>query len=404
MIFATIAAPAAWAQGGSNYSALGIGDLRPTIGGMYDAMGGTTIAMPTPYGINVVNPALVGMATTTRIQLGYQFNQHVISNTDGRSQAQNNGEIDGLLALFSVDTSYGFGFSFGLVPYSTVAYDVQRNLSTDLDGSAITGVSQQTGTGGASLLHFSSSVRLFDRIYLGLGLGGMFGVIQYSDEVRLDGPFNVVASSQSYDVRGFLYRIGTYIKVTDWLNVGAFASGGLDATVFVTRRAAGFSGAGTGFDTTQITRTETGMPKQVGFGISTPIGEGFIGADLALGDFTDVTINVRDDAGYGTGIRTSLGLTQPGSSSRSASWDKKIGYHAGLSFNKLYVTYKNQNINEYFVSGGVSFPLGGTAMVDTGIQLGSRSPLADDSISEFVGRLTVTVSIGETWFKPFSRD
>ena len=62
----------ATAQGGSNYSALGIGDLRTTVGGIYDGMAGTAIAMPTPYGINVVNPALVGLATTTRLQGGYR--------------------------------------------------------------------------------------------------------------------------------------------------------------------------------------------------------------------------------------------------------------------------------------------------------------------------------------------
>ena len=341
-------------QGGSNYSALGIGDLRTTVGGMYDAMAGTAIAMPTQYGINIVNPALVGMSTTTRIQLGYRFNQHAISNPDGRNLLQNNGEIDGLLALFSVDTSYGFGFSFGLVPYSTVAYDVVRELQSELDGDTIRGTSQQSGSGGSSLLHFNSSVRLFDRIYLGVGLAGMFGVLEYGDEVRVDGPFNVVQSAQTYDIRGFFYRLGTYIKVTDWLNVGAFASGGLDATAFITRRAIAVGSTGQVRDTAQVSEQETGMPRQFGFGVNTPIGRGFLAADVEIGDFSNVTVNVRDDAGHGTGIRTSLGFSSPGSSSRSASWDKKIGYYAGVSFNRLYVTFRDQDINEYFIAGGAS--------------------------------------------------
>ncbi len=392
------------AQGGSNYSALGLGDLRPSIGAMYDAMGGTTIAMPTPYGINVVNPALVGMATTTRIQAGYRFNQHVINSPDGRRQSQNNGELDGLIAMFSVDTAYGYGFTFGLLPYSSVAYAVKRDLSSELDGRTFTGESNQTGTGGASLLHLSSSVKLLPKLHIGVAINAMFGVIDYRDAVTVDGPFNNVVSSQTYDIRGFLFRGGLYYQPTNWLNIGLFAAGGTDATVFITRRAVGVGAAGSTFDSTEIVRSETAMPRHFGIGISTPLGRGLIGADVEIGDFSGVTVNVRDDAGYSTGIRTSLGLTVPGTQRPTASWFNKIGYHAGLSFNRVYVTYKAEKVNEYFVSGGISTPLGGHAMVDFGLQLGARQPAANKSINELVGRLTVTVSIGETWFQPFSRD
>ena len=43
-------------------------------------------------------------------------------------------------------------------------------------------------------------------------------------------------------------------------------------------------------------------------------------------------------------------------------------------------------------------------MVDAAVSLGKRETDVVDSISELFGRLTVTVSIGEVWFKPFARD
>jgi hypothetical protein len=44
-------------------------------------------------------------------------------------------------------------------------------------------------------------------------------------------------------------------------------------------------------------------------------------------------------------------------------------------------------------------------MVDAGLQLGYRGVDAPGSdLDEFLGRFTVTVSIGEIWFRPFARE
>lgn len=386
------------AQGGSNYSALGLGDLRTTVGGVYDAMGGTTIAIPTPYSINVTNPALLGQATTTRIQVGYRFNQHVVESGD-RSIRQNNGSIDGVLAMFSVDTAHGFGISLGVLPYSKVNYYTQRQLTTELNGEVVTGASEQLGKGGVSQLHLGSSVRLLPGLQFGLSMGALFGVLTYSDEVTVNGPFRQVTSSQSYDVRGLLFRGGLYWSATPWLNVGAFASGGGDASVYITREATSYP------DTIkQISESTTSLPLSFGIGVSSKFGRSIIGADVEIGNYQDVTVNVRDDAGYSSSLRTSLGYSyQPSMLPTSTFWNK-LGYHAGLSYQQLYVTYQGANIREISGAGGISFPLGGNAMVDAGLTIGWREPDGVKALNEYFSRLTVSISIGETWFKPFARE
>jgi hypothetical protein len=389
-------------QGGSNYSALGIGDLRPTVGALYDGMAGTAIAMPTEFGINVVNPALVGLATTTRLQGGYRFNQHVITGTDGRQVAQNNGELDGLMVMFSVDTSYGFGITFGLLPYSTIAYSVSRKVQTTLDSVLITGTSEQNGDGGTSTIHLGSSVRLFNTLHVGISANALFGVLTYKDRVIADGAPNRVVSSQVYDMRGIMLRGGLMWKPTSWLNVGAYVSGGPDATLFITRNAAGVSSSGISYDTSVVVQNPTGLPLQYGIGVSTPLGGGLLGADLEVYDFTGVNVNVRPDAGYTPGLRFSLGYHHAGQP--IGSFWKRLGWQSGLSARRLYVTFRDQDLHEFLASGGLSMPLGGNAIIDAGLQLGWRGPFDGKSLQEFVGRLTVSVSIGETWFKPFARD
>ena len=391
-----------YGQGGSNYSALGIGDLRTSVGALYDGLGGTAISLPTAYGINVVNPALVGLSTTTRLQGGYRFNQHVINSTDGRSLSQNNGELDGLMVMFSVDTSYGFGVTFGVLPYSSIAYYVSRNLSTTFDSTTVTGKSEQRGEGGTSMLHVGSSVRLFNSLHLGVSINALFGVLTYRDLAYADNAPTRVASSQVYDMRGWLFKAGAMWKVAPWLNIGAYAATGPDATLFITRNAAGVSSSGISYDTSVVVQEPTGLPLQYGFGLSTPVGRGMLGADVEVLDFTNVEVNQRPDANYTPGIRFSIGLDQPGRP--TGDYINKIGWQTGLSARKLYVTFKDQDLYEFLGSGGLSLPLGGNAIVDGALQLGWRGPFDGQSLTEFVGRLTVTVSIGETWFKPFARD
>lgn len=404
LVVAVVATPTTLrAQGGSNFSALGIGDLRTSVGGVYDAMGGTTIAIPTPYSINVTNPALLGQATTTRIQVGYRFNQHVVSS-DENTLRQNNGNIDGVLAMFSIDTAYGFGISFGILPYSKVAYYTQRDLSTTIDGDVITGRSTQTGSGGVSQLHLGSSVRIVPGLQFGLSMGALFGVLTYEDEVTADGPFYRAVSTQSYDLRGLLFRSGLYWSPTNWLNLGAFVSAGGTGSVFITRKAEGYSGSTPIYDTTEIAETETDLPLTYGFGISHKSGRMVVGADVEFGQYSNMTINVRDDAGYSDAVRISAGYSYQPAMSPALTFGNKIGYHAGAFYQQLYPTYLNSSITEYGASGGISFPLGGNAMVDAGLQLGYRAPQNNDVLSELFGRLTVSISIGETWFKPFARD
>ena len=401
--FSTFSSSRVLAQGGSNYSALGIGDMRPTVGGMYDAMAGTGIAIPTGYGINIINPALIGMAVTTRLQAGYRFNQHVITSGDA-SSAQNNGELDGLIAMFSIDTSRGFGMSIGILPYSSLNYSTARSLTADMGGQTISGKSYQTGTGGASQLQIQSSVRLFSDLRIGLSFAGLFGILEYKDQVKLDGNFFDVTSTQDYDIRGLLFRGGIVWEPKPWLYIGGYFSTGTNASVYITRRAVGVDALGAYYDSTQIDASETQLPTTAGIGVAYLWGNNRLGADVTYGNYTGMTVNARPDAQYSTSLRASLGYTHPGEMTNLSTFFDKIGYHAGASWEKMYVTYNGNSLYEYLGAFGISFPLGGNAMVDAGVQAGFRGPQAVNNLTEIIARLTVSVSIGETWFKPFARD
>lgn len=389
----------ALAQGGSNYSAIGLGDMRRSVGALYDGMAGTAIAMPNDHGINIVNPALLGMSQFTRLQAGYRFNQHLASQGDV-STRQNNGEIDGLMVLFAVDTLRGFGVSFGVIPYSSVNYLTERPLSTLVDGTPLTGRALQQGTGGTSAIQIGASGRV-GNLYAGISMQALFGLISLSEFLYVDAINERVQSSTSYDVRGMLLRAGLFYR-TSSVSLGGYISGGPRGSMNTVYRAAGLLGSSVYIDSTLSTTGTTDFPVSVGLGASTSLGRAIIGADLEWSDHSAVDVNPRADAAYDRSLRASLGYSLQAAHYAPTFWDK-LGFRAGVSYQRMYYTFRGSEVHEYAAAAGFDFPLGQSATVDAALQGGYRGPVTG-TLSEFFARLTMTVSIGEQWFRPFARD
>lgn len=391
---------ALFAQGGSNYSTIGFGDLRLSTGALYDGMSGTCISMPNDHGINTTNPALLGLSSFTRLQASYRFAQHVVSARDG-STNQFNGEVDGILAHFSIDTALGLGVNFGVTPFSSMSYAVERVIGDTRDSTRPNGRSQQLGSGGISAIQLGASYRLLPMLYAGASVHVLFGLTSQTDEVTSTAYSERVRTLTGFDVRGLLLRGGLYLRPSSSWSVGAFISGGADANYTVTRSVVGFLGTATFFDTTTTSNATTGMPFSLGVGSAFHSGRTTIGVDVEVADLSTVTMNVPQWASLGQLLRASIGFSQTAAGFAPTFFDK-LGYRAGASYIRQYYMVNNSNVDEIFGSFGVDFPLGGSATVDLAVQGGFRGP--SSGLTEYFGRFMASVSIGEVWFKPFARD
>lgn len=392
------------AQGGSNYSAMGIGDIRRTTGALYEAVSGTSVAMPMDHGINVVNPALLGLQPSTRLQVGYRFNQHLVGDRNGNSIAQNNGEFDGVLANFVVDTAYGFAVAFGLVPFTTVNYMVANDLYSEVDGVVASGQSLRTGDGGFSSLFLAVSGKIIPDLHIGFSIQPMFGNIILTDDVKLYGGANYDTKSQSsYDLRGIQYRTGLYWTVTKNLNLGATIAGGMNGSLLVTDHVAAYRGTIISYDSTVISNTTTPLPLSVAFGASIVEGRSIFGVDVEVSDYSQLMVR-QSTTSYGQSFRASVGVTRPGIRLSVLPFIERMGFHAGLCYQKLYYTYNGNPIYEYSGSVGTDFPVGGNSIIDMSLTGGWRGTGQASDIRELFMRAIFTMSIGEQWFKPFVRE
>lgn len=387
-------------QGGSNYSTVGLGDLRLSSGALYDGMAGTSIAMPSDHGINTVNPALLGISPFTRLQASYRFSQHQISSRDGAA-SQFNSEVDGLLALFSIDTSMGLGVSFGVVPYSGTNYSVERAIRSARDSGAATGTSSQTGSGGISSIQLGVSTRILPTLSAGVSANVLFGLTSQTEDLRTEAYSERLQTLRTFDIRGTLWRAGLYFQPNTSWSAGAFVGTGSDASYTLTQSIVGYVGTATYFDTTTTSTSTTGLPLSYGLGVSFHSGRTTLGADLEIVDVSRVTMNVPQWATLGQFVRASVGLSHT-AAGYAATFFEKLGYRAGLAYQQQYYAVNGRAVNEYLGSVGVDFPLGAAATVDLALQGGWRGP--SSGLSEYFGRFMTSISIGEVWFRRFARD
>ncbi len=402
LLLAILAAPTLClrGQGGSNYSTVGLGDLRLSSGALYDGMAGTSIAMPSDHGINTVNPALLGISSYTRLQASYRFSQHKISSRDGEA-LQYNSEVDGLLALFSIDTSLGLGVSFGVVPYAGTNYSVNRVIGSAQDSGSVKGVSNQIGSGGVSSIQLGASTRILQELSLGVSANVLFGLTSRTEQITTSNYSERVQTLRTFDIRGTLLRAGLYYRPNSSWSAGAFVSGGADATYTLTEATVGYVGTATYFDTTTSAARTTGLPFGYGLGMSFYAGRTILGADIEVANLSGVTMNVPRWAALGEFMRVSVGLSQTAASYAATFFDK-LGYRAGAAYQRQYYTVNGQNVNEFLGTVGIDFPLGAAATVDLALQGGWRGP--ETGLSEYFGRFMASISIGEVWFKRFARD
>lgn len=396
---------AAKAQGGSNYSVFGFGDLRQNVGAAYDGLGGSSYGVSSDYVINTLNPAAWSFVRTTRVQGGYRFNQNRISSAS-QSISQNNGKLDGAMILFALDTSMGLSACVGLAPSSSVNYIFNKPFSISYNGSTYTGTAQYSGSGSMITAYFGGSIRALERTWLGISGLLYFGSI--SDKIiyslPVEGSFNS-ENRRRDELSALGVRIGVLNEPTQNLKIGASITlnGSLKDSVFryyyTNSSLFGASYADT------VRREETSsMPMTLGFGASYLSGKFLFAADAEFQSFSGVNYREQPGFAYTNASRFSVGISRLGVQSAGTAYFDRINFNFGAGIRTLYYTVNGNTIGEQYASFGMQMPFGGAAMVDVALTGGIRGTTSNNLLQEQFLRFTFALSVGETWFVPFKRD
>ena len=415
-VFALLATVFVHAQNSSAspYSLGGLGDITFRGNAIDRMMGGLSVYSDSIHA-NLNNPATLGELKLTTFSVGVHYKNTQLSALETNEQVSS-GSLDYIGV--SIPTKH-FGFSFGLMPYSSVGYRLQ-SIDDAIEDATV--LNRYEGSGGVNKTFFSVGLKLFNGFNLGATVNYNFGSINTQasrQEQNIDfGTFLLGESS----ITGFDYQFSAHAKfaLTDKLLLDAFGSFQPEHTLLSKNNQTYFTRSVTTQNVGAIQEVDLASRglEQLDLTIGDKLSYGLsVGGDkkwLLGAQYTSINSgNYRNDfiqlnnISYENSSRLSIGgMFIPNYASITSYW-KRIAYRAGFRQESSGVVVNNIPLDETGMSFGVSLPLGGFysaanvsgySNLNLGVELGERGVNTDGLVKERFWTIRIGLSLNDLWF------
>lgn len=407
---ACLAAIGANAQDGtvSPYSFFGLGDFRTTATVENQMMGGIGMYADSIH-VNLQNPAAYGKLRLTVYAGGISHNRLSLKNAT-ESQSNQVTSLDYLSLGFNAGK--GFGVGFGIMPYTSVGY----NIVSAPVGTNVT--SRYEGSGGLNRVYLSLGYEITKDLSFGITTNFNFGtLINEREQVVEDVQFGTFDNRES-QINGldFNYALNytpTFKdKYTLYSSIRVNTQANLSARN--TQQIGSFSRTnGTNIEVVDVNLEARGL-KETGLKIpaKTTLGLGvgenkkwFLGAEYSfqgLSSFTNEFVDV-DNLSYQDASSIALGGYFIPEFNSFSSYLKRVTYRAGVRMDDTGMIVNNTEINNFGITFGVGLPLssaaGGFSNVNLGFEVGKRGTTEMLLIEENYFKINIGLSLNDKWFQ-----
>ncbi len=405
----------------SPYSFYGIGSLKFKGTVENQAMGGLSVYTDSIH-INLRNPASFAgknlslynnEARPVKYAIGTSFSSTTLKTTTASDDASNS-SVDYLAIVLPTGK---FGFGFGLIPYSSVGYQLQ---SRDEDDKL---QYRYRGEGGVNKVFFGAGYQLNDNLkigvdaqynfgsimntYIAFGYNGQGQLLQYqSREVKrsdLGGfSFNFgLAFAKNISENLELMATATYTPQTNLnsKNTSQFAT----ITIDTNDKEYVIDSSDVDLVAQNLDNTNLSLPSKTSFGIG--IGrprKWFAGIDytfLKASEFDNDFVSV-DNATYKDASAISIGGFFIPKYDSFSSYFKRVVYRAGVRFEETGLVVNNEPINEFGISFGVGVPVGRFfSNANVAFEIGQRGTTASSLVQENFFNVNISLSLNDRWFE-----
>jgi hypothetical protein len=397
----------------SPYSLGGLGDVTFRGNAINRMMGGISVYADSIHA-NINNPASLGELKLTTFSVGLHYrNTRLISDQTNEDVAS--GSLDYIAV--SIPTKY-FSFSFGVMPFSSVGYQLQ-SLDEDNEYNIL---NRYEGKGGVNKTFISVGAKVLKYLNLGGTINFNFGSIS-SDASRQEEniDFGTFLTSNS-QIRGIDLQLGAHLKlpINKTLALDAFGTyspehnltSENEQTYFT--RSISTQNVGTFVEVDLASQDLDKVDLTIGSKYELGVGFGqdkkwLLGAQYTAinsGNFQNDFIQLNS-VSYENGSRLSVGgYFIPNYSSITDYW-KRIVFRAGFRQETSGIMINNTSLEETGISFGVSLPLGGYysaanvagfSSLNIGFEFGKRGVNTNGLIQENYWSLRVGASLNDLWF------
>jgi len=424
VLFATFTLQLYGQQGTSSpYSFYGIGTLKFKGTVENKSMGGLSIYTDSIHS-NLRNPAAyVGPNMNS---LGFNGESRpvkfaVAGSHNSLNLKANSGEANTSATTFDYLTlSFPmgkFGVGFGLLPYTSVGYKLER-----VQDDIVT--NRYRGEGGLNKTFLGLGYKITDELSIGVDVSYNFGNVKNSviefvyDSEGTPLQYQSRENNRS-DLSGLNYNIGLSFRkmLNEKLELMTGLTYSPESTLtsnnsrsYSTIVISSLSGQEFEVNTLEadlkadnLETTDLTLPSRfsVGAGIGQP-RIWFLGAEYTYQNtkkFSNPIFSVDNTTFVNASNISVGGFLVPDYDSFSKYW-KRMTYRAGLHFENTGLEINNETINEFGISFGVGLPVGNFfSNANLGFEIGKRGTTNQNLIQENFFNVNISLSLNDRWFQ-----
>ena len=392
---------------GSPYSLNELGEINFTGNVSYQSMGGIDSSIDS-IEFNINNPSSLAKIKTTNYLIGTFYKSSSISN----SLLKENIKTSNINYIAIGIPVKNFGFGFGVLPYSSVGFNLQTTEEYNDDNSISSRLFGAEGNINKAFL--SVGIPFLKYFSLGASANYNFGKFNYEKFNLMNGVNYGVFSNSSSEITGFTYNFSSNVLIplkndlSLSLLFSLYPEGELDSyniESLYTSNASSISLESLGdfvdidLDARGLENTKLPVPKKSIYSIGLEKKNSwFIGAQyenkLSSG-FENASLDLRNVSYRDANSISFGGYFIPDSSSLVSYW-KRIKYRFGIKNDKKSIIVNNLPINQFSLNLGLGLPIAGLSKANLGLEIGKIGN--DDLIKENYFSLRLGLSLNDVWF------
>jgi hypothetical protein len=392
-----------------------LGDLAKQGVGQNLAMGGTGLAIHENNRINYLNPAAFAALDSTSVYFDFGANTfHNTYRTENFSNTWWNMNLHHV--LFASSIGKHFGFSAGIVPYSSIGYNIKQEYDNYETGEAMD--TYFKGDGGIMNFYLGTSVKLFNRLSMGVTMNYLMGRLTRERYVEfpMNPTYSATSSLENFDLRQPMFTLGLQYKETFgekfFFSLGGIynleTKTGIELDYRVVNQIYPYDtisfntgelitpGYILGSDTTVQNIT---IPEKIGVGLAAGIPDKLIvTGDYYIQDWT----GSMSGENFATTRSTSMHFGAELIPDREAlrGYYKLMTYRVGGYYSNYYLMVNGTQLKDYGITFGLGFPIRTMkSSINIAFTLGTRGTTENNLVEENYGIVTFNVTLHDLWFR-----
>jgi len=390
----------------SPYSRFGLGDRDFNGFALNMHMAGMGAAVWDSLHMNPYNPATYGNLMLTSMEIGVRSKMVQLNTAELSSETVGSSQ----LSHFAIGLPIGkhLGGSFGIFPYSKLAYSVVSRNTLD----SIGGVNYEyNGSGGVNAAYIGLAVKPFTGLSIGVNMTYLFGNLERSTGIVFDSTHyfnskavNLTRIGDAYFNFGLQYRhkfsngwyavVGGQFGATDQINSNF---------TYTTYNYSISSGSEFPKDTVEFIDGLEGtirLPQSGSYGFSFGQQNSWMfSAEYRYQNFSEFSDVLGGDSLANTSRYMVGGYFIPDARALTGFWNR-TQYRAGLYYGQTPLVLKGQQLVEYGMSFGLGLPFisRGWSSINIGAEIGQRGTTDNGLIKENYFMLNFGLTLNDKWF------